>query len=95
MAQVERTESRLPPEGPLDRAFGWVCAVLNAAGVGDADLVSRIEDPALDEALNRATATAVERGVFGAPVMFVGDEMFFGNDRLDFVRDALARQEAA
>jgi len=72
-----------------------VVAVLNAAGVSAPDLISRIDDPALDEALDKATATAVERGVFGAPVMFVGDEMFFGNDRLDFVRGALTRQEAA
>jgi 2-hydroxychromene-2-carboxylate isomerase len=30
------------------------------------------------------------RGAFGAPTMFVGDEMFFGQDRLDFVEEALA-----
>jgi 2-hydroxychromene-2-carboxylate isomerase len=29
------------------------------------------------------------RGVFGAPTTFVGDQMFFGNDRLDFVAEAL------
>ena len=32
---------------------------------------------------------AVARGVFGAPTCFVGDAMFFGQDRLDFVREAL------
>ncbi|HAB05567.1 MAG TPA: disulfide bond formation protein DsbA, partial [Alcanivorax sp.] len=31
----------------------------------------------------------VERGVFGAPTFFVGEEMFFGQDRLDFVEEAL------
>ena len=30
------------------------------------------------------------RGVFGAPTFFVGEAMFFGQDRLDFVREALA-----
>ena len=35
------------------------------------------------------TEEAVARGVFGAPTFFVGDEMFFGQDRLDFVREAL------
>ena len=30
------------------------------------------------------------RGVFGAPTCFVGEQMFFGQDRLDFVREALA-----
>jgi 2-hydroxychromene-2-carboxylate isomerase len=33
----------------------------------------------------------VARGVFGAPTMFIGDEMHFGQDRLDFVAQALAR----
>jgi len=36
------------------------------------------------------TEEAVRRGVFGAPTMFVGDAMFFGQDRLEFVREALA-----
>ena len=43
------------------------------------------------EALKKATGEAVERGVFGAPAFFVGDEMFFGNDRLHFVEGALER----
>ena len=34
---------------------------------------------------------AVERGVFGAPTFFIGQEMHFGQDRLDFVAEALAR----
>jgi 2-hydroxychromene-2-carboxylate isomerase len=66
-----------------------VAAVVNAAGVGGPDLASRIDDPALDRALDAATEGAIERGVFGAPTMYVGDEMFFGNDRLDFVRASL------
>ena len=41
------------------------------------------------EALKGATAEALERGVFGAPAFFVGDEMFWGNDRLHFVEAAL------
>ena len=40
--------------------------------------------------LRAVTEEAVARGVFGAPTMFVGDELFFGQDRLDFVREALA-----
>ena len=43
------------------------------------------------EALKAATGEAVGRGVFGAPAFFVGDEMFWGNDRLDFVEAALGR----
>jgi 2-hydroxychromene-2-carboxylate isomerase len=40
--------------------------------------------------LRSNTEEAVSRGVFGAPTMFVGSEMFFGQDRLEFVREALA-----
>ncbi len=47
--------------------------------------------PEAKEALKAATGEAVRRGVFAAPMFFVGDEMFWGNDRLDFVEEALAR----
>jgi 2-hydroxychromene-2-carboxylate isomerase len=66
-----------------------VVAVLNGAGVSGPDLAARIDDPELDAALDAATAEAAARGVFGAPTMYVGEEMFFGNDRLDFVRASL------
>lgn len=39
--------------------------------------------------LRHNTEEAVRRGVFGAPTFFVGDEMFWGNDRFDFVEQAL------
>ena len=68
-----------------------VVAILNNAGVSAPGLVTRIDDPALDAALDEATAEAASRGVFGAPTMYVGEEMFFGNDRLDFVRGSLER----
>jgi 2-hydroxychromene-2-carboxylate isomerase len=41
------------------------------------------------DALKAATEEAVARGVFGAPTFFVGEQMFWGQDRLDFVREAL------
>jgi len=41
--------------------------------------------------LARSTDAAVQRGVFGVPMMFVGNEMFWGKDRLDFVEEELAR----
>ena len=53
-----------------------------------------VERLALDDktkaTLRATTEEAVARGVFGAPTMFVGNDMFFGQDRLDFVREALA-----
>ena len=66
-----------------------VVALLNSAGVSGPGLAARIDDPELDAALDAATAEAAARGVFGAPTMYVGEEMFFGNDRLDFVRASL------
>ena len=47
-------------------------------------------ETAVKDALKANTEEAVRRGAFGAPTMFVGDQMFFGQDRLDFVREALA-----
>jgi 2-hydroxychromene-2-carboxylate isomerase len=73
---------------PLTTAID-VAAVLGAAGVSGPGLAARIDNPALDRALDAATEEAIERGVFGAPTMYLGEEMFFGNDRLDFVRARL------
>ena len=50
------------------------------------DLVSRSD---VKDALKANTEEAARRGAFGAPTMFVGEQMFFGQDRLDFVREAL------
>jgi 2-hydroxychromene-2-carboxylate isomerase len=56
----------------------------------DAELIFSIaEDSAVKTKLRADTDDAVGRGLFGAPTMFVGDTMFFGQDRLDFVRHAL------
>jgi 2-hydroxychromene-2-carboxylate isomerase len=41
------------------------------------------------EQLKAETDAAVQRGLFGVPTLFVGDEMFWGQDRLDFVRERL------
>ena len=66
-----------------------VHAVLQSADLDSALLLQFAEDPAVKERLKRETEAAVARGLFGAPTMFVGDEMFFGQDRLDFVKEAL------
>jgi 2-hydroxychromene-2-carboxylate isomerase len=47
-------------------------------------------EPAVKDELKAATDAAVQRGVFGAPTFFIGEQMFWGQDRLDFVREALA-----
>lgn len=65
-------------------------AVLAGAGLDPAQFLQWIADPAVKDRLKANTAHAVARGVFGAPTFFVGDEMFWGQDRLDFVAQALA-----
>ncbi len=50
-------------------------------------LTSRQE---VKDALRQATESAVARGAFGAPTFFVNGEMHFGQDRLDFVEEAIA-----
>jgi len=66
-----------------------VAGVLVAAGFDAAQLQAQIAEAAVKDALKATTEEAVKRGVFGAPTCFVGDAMFFGQDRLDFVREAL------
>jgi 2-hydroxychromene-2-carboxylate isomerase len=56
--------------------------VLTRAGLDGAALIARTQDPAVKQALAANTDAAVARGVFGIPTFFVGEEMFFGKDRL-------------
>ncbi len=66
-----------------------VAKVLGGIGIDAEDFVARISEAGTKQALIAATEAAVGRGIFGAPTMFVGDEMFFGQDRLDYVEAAL------
>ena len=50
------------------------------------------QDEEIKALLKRETELAVQRGLFGMPTMFVGGEMFWGQDRLDFVREALGQR---
>jgi len=63
--------------------------VLERAGFDAQRLLARASADAMIAQLEAETKAAAERGVFGAPTMFVGDEMYFGNDRFDFVVEAL------
>lgn len=67
-----------------------IAQVLSAAGLDPAEFQRLIEDPAVKDRLKANTEEAVQRGVFGAPSFFVGDELHFGQDRLDFVAEALS-----
>ncbi len=64
-------------------------AVLQQAGLDAQEILGWCADPAVKEHLKSETEAAVKRGLFGVPSMFVGGEMYFGQDRLDLVREAL------
>ena len=67
-----------------------VADVLTAAGFDPAAFVALNAKDDVKETLKATTEAAIERGVFGAPTFFVDDEMFFGQDRLDWVEAAVA-----
>ncbi|WP_322044789.1 2-hydroxychromene-2-carboxylate isomerase [Paraburkholderia sp. J67] len=64
-------------------------SVLRAGDIDPQLIVQIVQDPEVKEKLKADTDAAIARGLFGAPTMFVGDEMFFGQDRMTFIRDAL------
>lgn len=64
-------------------------AVLHEAGFDAAAILGLVSQQDVKDRLKVLTQRAVERGIFGAPTMFVNDQMFWGQDRLDFVREAL------
>jgi 2-hydroxychromene-2-carboxylate isomerase len=68
---------------------GVVAGVLQQAGFEPAALLAMANDPAVKERLKAVTQEAVARGVFGAPTFFVDGRMYWGQDRLDFVKEAL------
>lgn len=68
-----------------------VAEVLRAAGLNPAEFEQLVSAETVKQRLKDNTEEAIRRGVFGAPTFFVDGEMFFGQDRLDFVAEALAR----
>ncbi|MDR0276368.1 MAG: 2-hydroxychromene-2-carboxylate isomerase [Paucimonas sp.] len=66
-----------------------VAEVLGSAGFERDGFEVLTSDPEVKAALKTATEEAVSRGVFGAPTCFVGGQMFFGQDRLEFIAETL------
>jgi 2-hydroxychromene-2-carboxylate isomerase len=75
---------------PVDEA-DVVHALLAGAGLDADDALAEAQSDALAERLDRDTRDAIERGVFGVPTIFVGDRMFWGNDRFELVRHFLEK----
>ncbi|MBV9046364.1 MAG: 2-hydroxychromene-2-carboxylate isomerase [Alphaproteobacteria bacterium] len=66
---------------------GVLAAALRAAGTDVEAAVAAANTPENKERLKKQTEEAIARGIFGAPSFTVGDELFWGNDRLE---DAIA-----
>jgi 2-hydroxychromene-2-carboxylate isomerase len=69
-------------------------AALQQAGLDGGRLMARTQEPDVKERLLKNTEASVARGTFGSPTFFVGEEIFFGKDRLRDVEDEIARAKA-
>ena len=71
-----------------DAVLASICQQLGI----DADaFLAGITGQAIKDQLKANVDEAIARGAFGAPTFFVGDDMYFGNDRLPLVRAAVLR----
>jgi 2-hydroxychromene-2-carboxylate isomerase len=70
-------------------------AALDASGLDGTRTLQRIQDPAVKDRLLKNTEGSVARGTFGSPTFFVGEEMFFGKDRLGDVEEEIEAAKAA
>ena len=71
-----------------------VKTVLTAAGLPADELLALTQDPAVKAELISNTEAAVAHGVFGSPSFLVGEELYFGKDRLRDVEEEIAAQRA-
>jgi 2-hydroxychromene-2-carboxylate isomerase len=69
-------------------------AALVESGLPADELLARAADPEVKQELIANTERAVARGVFGSPSFFVGDELFFGKDRLRDVEEEIEARKA-
>lgn len=100
MAMVAQADGDLPRFIDAAYAAMWeeghnmgdpavIAEVIGAKGFDAETLMARAQEPAAKEALAANTQAAVARGAFGVPTFFVGDEMFWGKERLAQVEAAL------
>ena len=72
-------------------AVAGMRAVAREIGLDPDEFVAVCDGPAIRQALIDATRAALDRGVFGAPSFYIGDELFWGKDRMEFIDDELTR----
>ena len=64
-------------------------AALDESGLDGARLIAMTQEPAVKDRLLANTQKSVDRGAFGSPTFFVGEEIFFGKDRLRDVEEEI------
>ena len=67
-----------------------LAGIITEAGLSPDDMLQKITTDEVKDELKVNTAEAISRGAFGAPTFFVGEEMFFGNDRFEFIVEAIS-----
>jgi 2-hydroxychromene-2-carboxylate isomerase len=64
-------------------------ATLDSAGLPTEQILELVQTPKVKEQLLENTQRSVDRGTFGSPTFYVGDEIFFGKDRLRDVEEMI------
>jgi 2-hydroxychromene-2-carboxylate isomerase len=62
---------------------------LDQSGLDGTAMLARIDDPAVKQRLIENTEASVTRGTFGSPTFYIGNEIWFGKDRLRDVEEAI------
>ncbi|MES2184570.1 MAG: 2-hydroxychromene-2-carboxylate isomerase [Pseudomonadota bacterium] len=93
---VDRAFSAYWEQGDASIAeYAGLRPIAEALGVDGDWFESTSASEEIGAELAQSTDQAIARGVFGVPMIFVGDEMFWGKDRMEFVEDELQKQWAA
>jgi 2-hydroxychromene-2-carboxylate isomerase len=71
-----------------------IAEALTESGLDANRILEGSRDPEAKAQLLFNTEASVERGAFGSPSFFVGDELFFGKDRLEDVEHEIVRQQS-
>lgn len=70
-----------------------IAEICTRAGTASVPLFDAIQEQAVKDELKANTQAVIDRGGFGSPTIFVGEDMYFGNDRLALVKDAVERTQ--
>ena len=68
-----------------------IAGILTSLALPAGELIVRAQSDGAKAALRAQSDEAARRGVFGAPTFFIGDELFWGNDRLEDALEFAAR----